>query len=137
MRLRRGAFLAMGMAFAAVAAAADIDGTAPLTCTPSAGHDCTPANAQCNKLKSETKGVAEVRIDFANKTVKTPYRTDLLPIQNSASNNEQLIIQGTDLKFAWSSIVNRKTGAMTITVADRTGAYVIFGQCKVATPAAP
>jgi hypothetical protein len=136
MKLRRSAFLAMGMAFAAVAAAADIDGTAPLACTPTAGHDCTPANAQCGKLKSQTKGVGDVRIDFANKTVKTPYRTDVLPIQNSASNAEQLIMQGTDLKFAWSAIVNRKTGAMNLAIADRTGAYVIFGQCKVASEAA-
>ena len=78
-----------------------------------------------------------MRIDFANKTVKTPYRTDLLPIQNSASNAEQLIMQGTDLKFAWSAIVNRKTGAMNLAIADRTGAYVIFGQCKVASTATP
>jgi hypothetical protein len=35
-------------------------------------------------------------IDVANKTIKTPYRTESLPIQNSAVNNEQLILRGTD-----------------------------------------
>jgi hypothetical protein len=39
------------------------------------------------------------------------------------------------LKFAWSAIVNRKTGAFTLAVADREGAYVIFGKCKVAAAA--
>jgi hypothetical protein len=39
-------------------------------------------------------------VDPANKTVKTPYRTDLLPIANSATNNEQLQFQGTSEKFA-------------------------------------
>jgi hypothetical protein len=73
-------------------------------------------------------------IDFAGKTIKTPYRTTLLPIQNSAMNDEQLILQGTDLKFAWSAVVLRKTGKLTLTVADRVGAYVIFGQCKAAGP---
>jgi len=55
-----------------------------------------------------------------------------LPIANSAVNNEQLQFQGTDLKFAWSTIINRNTGKLTLTVADRMGAYVIFGECKVA-----
>jgi len=47
---------------------------------------------------------------------------------NSATNNEQL--QGTAEKFAWSAVVNRQTGKVTVTIADRVGAYVIFGQCK-------
>ena len=131
--MARVSLLAMGLVLSAAAVAADFDGTVPLICTPSAGHDCAPATAQCRKLESETKGTGELRIDFANKTVKTPYRADLLPIQNSATNREQLVMQGTDLKFAWSAIVNRKTGAITLAVADRVGAYVIFGQCKVAT----
>ena len=135
MKLTRVASLLMGLAFCSAAVAADFDGSAPLACTPSAGHDCDPGKAQCSTLKSQSKGTGEVRIDFANKTVKTPYRTDLLPIQNSATNAEQLVMQGTDLKFAWSAIVNRKTGALTLAIADRVGAYVIFGQCKLATAA--
>ena len=73
-----------------------------------------------------------VLIDPPGKTVKSPYRTDLLPIANSAINNEQLQLQGTSEKFAWSAVVNRGTGKLTITIADRMGAYVIFGQCKAA-----
>jgi hypothetical protein len=133
MKLARVAALTLGFACSSAAVAAEFDGSAPLTCTPSAGQDCAPSKAQCSKLKSQSQGPVEVRIDFANKTIKTPYRTDLLPIQNSATNAEQLVMQGTDLKFAWSAIVNRKTGAITIAVADRVGAYVIFGQCKVLT----
>ena len=34
------------------------------------------------------------------------YLTDLLPLASSATNNEQLQIQGTSAKFAWSAIVN-------------------------------
>jgi hypothetical protein len=135
MKLARYVVLAMGLAVSAAAVAADFDGTTPLSCTPSAGHDCAPGSTQCSKLKSQSKGPIEVRIDFANKTIKTPYRSDLLPIQNSATNDEQLVMQGTDLKFAWSAIVNRKTGAITLAIADRVGAYVIFGQCKVAAAA--
>jgi hypothetical protein len=137
MKLARQVMLAMGLAVATVAAAADIDGTVPLTCTPSAGFDCSPEKA-CGKLKPESPpppGGLKMNIDFANKVIKTPYRTDTLPIQNSATNNEELVMQGAAEKFAWSAIVNRQKGALTLTIADRRGAYVIFGQCKAAAPA--
>jgi hypothetical protein len=132
MKSARVVFLSVGLAFAAAAVAQEFDGTMPLTCTPSAGQDCQPTG-QCSKLKPEHKGPIEMQIDFANKTVKTPFRTDLLPIQNSATNDQQLVMQGTNLMFAWSAVVNRKTGALTLTIADRVGAYVIFGKCKPAS----
>src|SRR5215469_15261909 len=123
--------LGSGLAFAAVAAAADFDGTAPLSCTGLEGYSCESGKA-CSKVKPESKTPPVIAIDPGNKTVKTPYRTDLLPIANSALNNEQLQLQGTSEKFAWSAVVKRKTGQVTLTIADRTGAYVIFGQCKLA-----
>lgn len=131
MKVLRETVLVMGLAFSAIAGAVDFDGSVPLTCTGLAGFDCDPAKG-CGKLKPESKVTPEMTIDLANKTIKTPYRTALLPIQNHVLNDEQLELQGTDLKFAWSAIVNRKTGKLTVTIADRVGAYVIFGQCKVA-----
>lgn len=132
MRTPTYAALAIGLALSAAAGAADFDGTVPLTCTATAGHDCLPGQAQCGQLVPQSPGPKEMQVDFANKTMKTPYRTDKLPIQNSAKNDEQLVMQGTDLKFAWSAIVTRRTGALTLSVADRKGSYVIFGQCRVA-----
>lgn len=122
--------LGVGLALSAAAAAADFDGSAPLSCTGLAGYSCDPAKGLCSKVKPESNVPPVVVIDPANKTVKTPYRTDLLPIANSGLNSEQLQLQGTAEKFAWSAIVNRQTGKVTVTIADRVGAYVIFGQCK-------
>jgi len=137
MKLARRAILVMGLVTSAAAAAADIDGTVPLTCTPSVGFDCTPEKA-CGKLKPESPpppGGFKVDIDFAKKIIKTPYhQTNLLPVQNTAINDDQLILQGASDKFAWSSVVLRKTGKITITVADLKGAYLIFGQCKAVAP---
>jgi len=132
MKVLRGTVLICGLACSAIAGAVDLDGSVPLQCTGLAGHDCDPAKAQCSKLKPETNVKPEMTIDLANKSIKTPYRTALLPIQNSVLNDEQLALQGTDLKFAWSAVVNRQTGKLTVTIADRKGAYVIFGECKVA-----
>ena len=132
MRLVRDAVLVAGLVFSAVAAAADFDGTVSLTCTPSAGLDCPADKGKCGKFERDpdAKGPPYVRIDFANKTVKTPNLTIPLPIQNSATNDEQLILQGTDSKYAWSAIVNRQGGGLTIAIAARKGAYVFFGKCK-------
>jgi hypothetical protein len=107
--------LGIGLVLSAAVGAADFDGSEPLTCLV---RNCK-LSAGC-----------VMTIDPPNKTVKTPYRTELLPIANSALNNEQLQLQGTAEKFAWSAVVNRQTGKVTITIAHRVGAYVLFGQCK-------
>ena len=107
--------LGIGLVLSAAVGAADFDGSEPLTCLV---RNCK-LSAGC-----------VMTIDPSNKTVKTPYRTELLPIANSALNNEQLQLEGTAEKFAWSAVVNRQTGTVTITIAHRVGAYVLFGQCK-------
>ena len=53
-----------------------------------------------------------------------------MPILYTTTNQYSLILQGADLGFAWSALINKKTGAMTISVADRQGGYIVFGQCK-------
>lgn len=123
--------LGLGVLVSTAAAAADLDGSTALSCTGVSGYSCEPDKA-CSKAKPESSAAPVVLIDPSNKTVKTPYRSDLLPIANTAINSEQLQFQGTANKFAWSAIVNRSTGKLTVTIADRVGAYVIFGQCKVA-----
>lgn len=123
--------LGLGVIVSAAAGAAELDGSTTLSCTGVSAYSCDPAKA-CSKVKPESNTAPVVLIDPPNKTVKTPYRTDLLPIANAATNNEQLQFQGTSDKFAWSAIVNRTSGKVTITVADRMGAYVIFGHCKAA-----
>ena len=73
-----------------------------------------------------------LRIDVSNKTLRTPYRTDALPIQTVGTNRASLTLQGTSLELVWSATVHRTTGRLTLAIADREGAYIIFGQCKVA-----
>lgn len=114
--------------------AADFNGSAPLTCTPSAAYSCEPGKA-CSRVKPESDPPRALTIDAAAKTVRAPYRTELLSVANSALNDEQLQLQGTAEKFAWSAIVHRRTGEVTVTVADRLGAYVIFGVCQISAMA--
>ena len=81
MKLVHKAILAVGLAIPAIAAAADIDGTVPLTCTPSAGFDCTPEKA-CGKLKPES-----LRPPAASRwtsTLQTRYQDSISPDEPAA-----------------------------------------------------
>ena len=123
--------------FATAVAAEDFDGSKPMECTAIKGHDCLPDKNSCSRIKPEGKKMPVLGIDVAAKQVRAPFRTDLLPIGNVTSNEESLVLQGTNLQFAWSAVIKRSTGDMTLTIGDRKGAYVIFAQCAVAAPPQP
>jgi hypothetical protein len=40
-------------------------------------------------------------------------------------------MQGTSLEVVWSATIHRTNGKLIIAIADREGAYVIFGQCAL------
>lgn len=131
MRSLQPVSIVLALSMVTVAAAGDFDGSVPLTCTAEQGHDCLPTEAACSRLKPETDIAPVFGIDFAKKEVRSPYRTALLPVLHTTTNKDSLVLQGADLQFAWSTLIDRKTGALTVTVADNKGAYVAFGQCKV------
>ena len=120
--------LAIGMA--AVASAEDFDGSVPLTCTAQQGHDCLPTATSCSRLKPETNIEPVYQVDFARKEIRSPFRASLLKIRNQTSYRDLLMLQGAELTAAWSATIDRKTGALTVALADSQGAYVVFGQCK-------
>lgn len=112
------------------------DGSKAMACTPIVGHDCLPTEKMCKELKPEPGKDLTLLIDVAKKTAKTPYRYDSLPIASSKKNAKSLVLQGTSLEYAWNATIHRTTGRLTLVIADREGAYVIFGQCALAKPAA-
>jgi hypothetical protein len=121
---------------ASVAVAADdFDGKSPMTCTPEHGHDCLPTATACKALAPEAG--KDLQIDVAKMSIKAPYRKTNLPIESLKNNQKSLILQGTDLEFVWAANIQRATGKITITIADKEGAYVMFGQCKLTAKAAP
>ncbi len=132
MRLLRPASIVLALALSSVAVAEEFDGSVPLQCTAQKGHDCLPDENQCNRLKPEGDKEPVFGIDVANKQIRSPFRTELLSILYTTSNKDSLVLQGADLQFAWSALIHKTSGALRLAVADRKGAYVVFGQCKVA-----
>lgn len=127
----RPVLIVMAMSLSTAALAEEFDGTKPMECTMIEGHDCLPTQASCGPLKPESGKTPVFQINAAKKEIRSPFRTALLPVITSTSNRESLVLQGADLLFAWSALINKTTGAITVSVADRKGAYVVFGQCKL------
>ncbi len=127
-RIHTTAAILLSLAATAVTAG-DFDGSRPLRCAPSQVNDCLPG-AACTQQTPSEAGVADhLDIDFQKKEVRGRYRAVPMPIGSMNTTNEQLILQGTDLSFAWASVIFLKDGKMTATIADRQGAFVFFGQC--------
>jgi hypothetical protein len=119
--------------WSAAASADVIDGTAPLLCEAQRGHDCLPDKESCGPLKPESTQKPVLRIDFAKREVHSPFRTEVLRVDHSTATQESLILQGGEERgFAWSALIRKQNGSFTLSIADREGAYVVFGTCKVA-----
>jgi len=132
MAMRRCVPIALAMASGAAFGGDLIDGSAPLECRADQGHDCLPQEAQCGPLQRDAHHPAAITIDVSKGEIHSPFREAILQVGRSTSNRESLVLQGSDLLFAWSALINKTTGAMTISIADRQGAYIIFGKCTVA-----
>jgi hypothetical protein len=124
--------LVLALSFAGAAAAGDFDGAVPLSCKVEKAHDCLPTQSQCSPLKPETDIDPVYGIDFAKKQVRSPFRTAMMSILHTSKNDDSIVMQGADLRIAWSAMVDRKTGDLTVAVGDSKGGYVAFGKCKVA-----
>ncbi len=134
--LHRLVFIAL-VSVMGVAVAEDFDGARPFHCTPQEGHDCLPGQKECKPLEPRLEKVTDFGFDFAKKQIWSPYRNATLPLQHVTTNAQSLVMQGTTLEVAFSGTVNRKTGRMTMVIADREGAYIVFGQCKTGAMPAP
>ena len=119
------ATLALGAAWAS--AAADFDGSKTIICAPVEAMDCT-AGAGCTKGVPDDIGApAFVRIDFKDKTVIGPKRST--PIVAIEKNEAELLLQGSQIGYAWSIAIDQQEGRMSATLTDHTGVFVLFGSC--------
>lgn len=106
------------------------DGSRPLQCRADRGHDCLPGAHDCKVLQPQPDKPAVFMIDFAKKQVRSPFRTAVLTVTHTTDNSESLVLQGADLLLAWSALIDKETGRLTISIADRQGSYVVFGRCR-------
>jgi hypothetical protein len=106
------------------------DGTRPLSCRADLGHDCLPDAHDCRTIQPQPDKPVFLQIDFAKKEIRSPFRTAILTVTHTADNADSLVLQGSDVLLAWSALINKSTGALTVSIADRQGSYVVFARCK-------
>jgi hypothetical protein len=127
--MKRFRQLALGaLALLAVPAlAADFDGSKSLICAPVSAMDCVRGDDCVTGLPEEIGAPAFMRLDFAKKSVVGPKRSsDMLLIEKTGN---QTLLQGREGDFGWTIVLEAESGEMTVTFANRKGAFVLFGAC--------
>jgi hypothetical protein len=118
---------ALILAFGATAMAGDFDGSKPLICAPVEAMDCISGGGCEKGIPDDVGAPAFMRIDFAKKAIIGPKRSS--PINAMEKDQQQILLQGTELGLAWSMALNTANGKMVTTFSSRDGAYVLFGSC--------
>lgn len=127
--MKRITRLAAAVAFCAAGtvAAADFDGSKRLICAPVEAMDCV-SGTECYRGNPDDVGApAFMRIDIANKSIAGPKRTT--PIRQIETDADQVLLQGSELGYAWALALDQKTGKFSATLTDREGTFVLFGAC--------
>ena len=125
-RIRR---LALGiLPFLTTAAlAADFDGSKPLICATVSAMDCMRGDDCATGLPEDVGAPAFMRLDFAKKAVVGPRHTS--PILLQEKSETQLLLQGREGSFGWTIALDSNSGEMSVTLVNRSSAYVLFGNC--------
>ena len=118
-----------GLASTCVLATA-FDGSKPLLCATVDAHVCNAGETCLRALPADLGLPKFLRIDFAKKTIAGPERAT--PIRWIENGESQILLEGTELGFAWTIALDKTDGTLTGTVVDHADALALFGDC---TPA--
>ena len=124
-------WLAAGAALLSLSAAhgmaADFDGSRALICANLDAADCGPGQTCVRARPDDVGAPVFMRIDFHNKSIVGPKRTT--PIVTLDKSGHQLLLQGTELGYAWTLALDTGSGRLAATLVDREGVFVFFGAC--------
>ncbi len=111
---------------------ADFDGSKPLLCATIDAHFCDVGEICYRTLPAFLGAPQFIRINFAKKSIigssqgSSQRTTD---IRYMESSKDQLLLQGAELGYGWSVVLDTKTGAMSATLVNREDVFVLFAAC--------
>jgi hypothetical protein len=105
----------------------DFDGSKLLICAPVEAMDCVSGEGCERKLPEDVGAPAFMRVDVQKKVVVGPKSTS--PILFIDKDEEQILLQGKERTFGWTISLSQDDGKMVATLADNSGAFVLFGSC--------
>jgi len=107
--------------------AADFDGSKPLICATMEAQDCA-AGETCSRELPDSLGLPQfMRIDFAKQVIAGPKRTT--PIRTIERSPSQVLMQGTELGFAWTLVLDATSGKLSASFLNGDNAVLAFGAC--------
>jgi hypothetical protein len=127
-RLRRAALVAALLCSTTAVFGADFDGSRRLICATVDAHACDPGEVCLRGLPDDIGAPRFMRVDFAEKTIAGPKRTT--PIRYIDTSADQVLMQGTELGYAWTVVVDKLDGSMSMTLVNREDTFVVFGYCS-------
>ncbi|MFM0334557.1 hypothetical protein [Paraburkholderia strydomiana] len=106
---------------------ADFDGSKRLVCATVDAHACDPGEACLRGLPDDIGAPRFMRIDFTERTIAGPKRTTQIRYLDTSA--EQVLMQGIELGYAWTVVLDKADGSMSMTLVRRDDAFVVFGYC--------
>lgn len=123
----RGLIVAAACLTLGSAVGADFDGSRPLICAPTEAVQLRPGEAIVKSRPTDIGAPAFLRVDIAKKQIAGPKR--VTPIKYIEKDDQQILLQGTELGFGWTLALDRRLGEMRLTFVDSVGAVVLSGSC--------
>ncbi len=126
------AFLAaLALALSQAAVADNFDGSKELLCAINHAQACTP-DGTCEFATADAIGLPPfIEIEFDEKQISDTIDGDgerTTTIERQKLTDTQLVLQG-EQRLAWSIVISRKTGKMTVAASGDGEGFVLFGAC--------
>ncbi|MEM5295018.1 hypothetical protein VSR82_11800 [Burkholderia sp. JPY481] len=107
--------------------AADFDGSKRLMCATIDAHACDPGIACTRALPADLGLPKFLTLDFDKRAVVGPAHTT--PMLSVTKEADQIVMLGNEMGFGWTLAVDSTDGEMTLMIANRNDAFVLFGNC--------
>ncbi len=126
------AFLAaLALALSQAAVADNFDGSKELLCAVNHAQACTP-DGTCEFATADAIGLPPfIEIEFDEKQISDTVDGDgerTTTIERQKLTDTQLVLQG-EQRLAWSIVISRETGKMTVAASGNGEGFVLFGAC--------
>lgn len=126
-RLRRTALATALLCCTTWAFGADFDGSRSLLCATVDAHECDPGEVCLRGLPDSIGAPRFLRVDFTAKTIAGPNRTTQIRFLDTSA--DQVLMQGTELGYAWTIALDKSDGSMSMTFVNAEDTFVVFGHC--------
>lgn len=102
----------------------------PLQCALAQAANCDEA-ASCDAVTLEQIAVPDsLRVDFAAGQLASADGTRTSPIASVEVLEPVLVLQGHQGGRGWTMVIDRTTGHLIATLADREGSFALAGGCR-------